>query len=179
MKTPLHAASSGGGANGQYPSFPSSAAGGAGGATGNDGKTVGLTGGNRIGLEEARAFMDYYCQRFNFGKPDLVYNTVGGGGGKGGRGRNNNAGSWCATLLVGGRRIGMGEAKSKKDAMNRAYLDTAQYLESCDKDLWSTWCEKKTASMVMKGAMPAHVVFEVDTRTDEVRDVVALSCLPC
>ena len=115
--------------------------------------------------------MDYYCQRFKFGKPDLVYNTVGGGGGGGGkysRGKSN-AGSWCATLLVGGRRIGMGEAKSKKDAMNRAYLDTAQYLESCDATLWGDWCEKKTASMVMKGAMPAHVVFEVDTRTDEVR----------
>lgn len=32
---------------------------------GNDGRTVGLTNGARIALEEARAFMDYYCS-FHF-----------------------------------------------------------------------------------------------------------------
>lgn len=159
MKTPLHAASLGGGQGGGNGQFATYASGGA--STGNDGKTIGLSAGQRIGLEEARAFMDYYCQRFNFGKPDLRYATASGG-----RGRQSNS-SWCATLLVDGRRIGMGESKSKKDAMNRAYLDTAQYLESCDKDLWGSWSEKKTASMVMKGAMPAHVVFEVDAKTDE------------
>lgn len=61
----------------------------------------------------------------------------------------------------------MGEAKSKKEASNRAYLDTAQYLESCDADLWNVWTEKKKSNLVMKGAMPAHVVFDVDPRTDE------------
>lgn len=64
MRTPLHAASSGGGGGGgggggnQFPVYAST---GAGNPAGNDGKTVGLSGGQRIGLEEARAFMDYYC----------------------------------------------------------------------------------------------------------------------
>lgn len=51
--------------------------------------------------------------------------------------------------------------------MNRAYLDTAQYLESCDGDLWNIWVEKKKSNLILKGGMPAHVVFDIDPRTDE------------
>lgn len=59
----------------------------------------------------------------------------------------------------------MGEGKTKKDAMNKAYLDTAQYLESCDADLWKLWLDKKGS--MKGGALEAHVVFEVDAKTDE------------
>ncbi|KAK4698816.1 hypothetical protein P7C70_g7454, partial [Phenoliferia sp. Uapishka_3] len=140
-------------------SFPASAQ----GQAQNDGKSVALTNGQRIGLEEARAFMDYYCNRFNFGRPDLQYSNVGSGG----YSRSKNAGSWCATLLVNGRRIGMGEARNKKDAQNRAYLDVAQYLESCDAQLWGQWSEKKLQTKGGKNDGSAHVVFDVDPRTDE------------
>lgn len=61
----------------------------------------------------------------------------------------------------------MGEARNKKDAHNRAYLDTAQYLESCDSELWGQWSAKKQSNMIVKGTMTAHVVFDVDPRTDE------------
>jgi hypothetical protein len=147
----------------------------------NDNKTVALTNGTRIGLEEARAFMDYYCSKFKFDKPDLRYTQAagpsGGGGGRMGRGGRGGgktgSESWTATLLVGGKRIGMGEAQSKKVAMDKAYLDTAQYLEECDQDLWRMWCDKKNSALVLKGGMPAHVVFEVDAKTDEeLRDTV-------
>ena len=103
--------------------------------------------------------------RFNFGRPDLQYSAAAGGSSYG-RGKSN--GSWCATLLVNGRRIGMGEARNKKDAQNRAYLDVAQYLESCDPDLWGQWTEKKMMSKGSKGGDGgAHIVFDVDPRTDE------------
>lgn len=104
-------------------------------------------------------------QRFNFGRPDLQYQTIQPQG-RYGR-QQNGGGSWRATLLVNGRRIGMGEARNKKEAMNRAYLDTAQYLESCDGDLWNIWVEKKKSNLILKGGMPAHVVFDIDPRTDE------------
>lgn len=172
MVTPLHMLSKGslpGPANGSSGGFPTFAAGSAGGGPGgNDGKSVGLTTGQRIGLEEARAFMDFYTNKYKFGKPDLQYATVDSHSSNYSRGRKGpTGGSWSATLLVNGRRIGMGEAKNKKDAMNRAYLDTAQYLESCDESLWNSWTEKKTSSLVAKGGMAAHVVFDVDSRTDE------------
>ncbi|GAA5869564.1 hypothetical protein JCM1840_004460 [Sporobolomyces johnsonii] len=126
---------------------------------GNDGKSVQLSNGVRIGLEEARAFMDYYCSRFGFGRPDLAYASVPG--------RQWGQSSWRATLAVQGRRIGVGAARQKKEATNRAYLDTAQYLEGCDADLWNDWEEKKRQKKVEKGTAPAHVVFEVDERVEE------------
>lgn len=65
MITPLHEAStmtqkggSGGGGQQQYAQYAPTQ----GGPAPNDGKTVGLSGGQRIGLEEARGFMDFYCE---------------------------------------------------------------------------------------------------------------------
>lgn len=113
-------------------------------------------------------------QRFNFGKPDLQYREVTPQVG-GGRGRRIIKGNsiWQATLLVDGRRIGMGESRAKKDAQNRAYLDVAQYLESCDPDLWKTWLEKKKTMAVFKGGLPPHIVFTIDDKADdELRETV-------
>ncbi|GAA5926212.1 hypothetical protein JCM1841_001157 [Sporobolomyces salmonicolor] len=141
--------------------LPPAAAAGPNGAApgGNDGRFVELSNGVRIGLEEARAFMDYYCSRFGFPRPDLSYASVPG--------RQRGQSSWRATLAVQGRRIGVGAARQKKDATNRAYLDTAQYLEGCDTALWNDWEEKKRQKKVEKGTAPAHVVFEVDERVEE------------
>ena len=171
LVTPLHVAStsnqqgnnnnnSGGGGAPQYASYPSQTL--TAPPDGNDGKKVVLSKGQVIGLEEARGFMDYYCQRFNFGRPDLDYTVLQAQG----RGRHAT-GTWRATLLVNGRRIGMGEAKNKKEATNRAYLDTAQYLESCDADLWGQWSLKKQQNQIQKGTIAAHVMFQVDPKTDE------------
>ncbi|KAM0753259.1 P-loop containing nucleoside triphosphate hydrolase protein [Meredithblackwellia eburnea MCA 4105] len=140
----------------------------------NNGKTVQLSSGLRIGLEEARAFMDYYCTRFGFGRPDLQYRNVLPNHLYTGRKKApNGTGTWSATLLVNGSRIGMGEARNKKDAQNRAYLDVAQYLESVDADLWKQWTEKKVQGKVAKGEIAPHVTFEVDGKTeDELREMV-------
>ncbi|GAA5992997.1 hypothetical protein JCM10908_000789 [Rhodotorula pacifica] len=132
----------------------------------NDGRRVVLQNGAIVGLEEARAFMDYYCNRFGFGRPDLSYTTIPSS-------RRGGASHWRATLRVGGAQIGVGEARAKKDAMNRAYLDTASYLEGCDPSLWTAWEDKKRNKLVEKGDVQAHVVFEAPGDVEEdLRDAV-------
>ncbi|GAA6053256.1 hypothetical protein JCM3770_002681 [Rhodotorula araucariae] len=133
----------------------------------NDGRTVALSTGQRIGLEEARAFMDYYCSRFNFGRPDLQTASVPGFG------RSRGASTWRVTLRVGGAQIGVGEARAKKDAQNRAYLDTASYLEQCDASLWAEWSARKEMRKMEKTGQAPHVVFEVTPDVeDELREAV-------
>ena len=104
--------------------------------------------------------------RFSFGRPELSYTTLPPA-------RRGGASHWRATLRVGGAQIGVGEARAKKDAMNRAYLDTASYLEGCDPSLWSAWEDKKRNKLVEKGDVQAHVVFEAPGEVEEdLRDAV-------
>lgn len=103
--------------------------------------------------------MDYYCQRFNFGKPDVVYTAVG-------------ANKWEAVMTVGGRKIGMGAAPSKKNAQVRCYLDVTQYLEASDPPLWATFSRLKPAALTNSQAGVPHVVLTMsDDLEDEVRDL--------
>ncbi|PRQ70928.1 hypothetical protein AAT19DRAFT_10468 [Rhodotorula toruloides] len=132
----------------------------------NNGSSVTLSNGDRVSLEEARAFMDFYCQRFNFDKPSLEARAVKidqpapfTRGRR--RVKGNQKGQWRATLRVAGAQIGVGEAASKKDAERRAYLDTALYLESCDPGLWDAWKQRKLDKLVSKGELPPHVSFDV------------------
>ncbi len=76
--------------------------------------------------------MDYYCRRFNFGKPDITYKEISK------RGTN---GYWEAVMMVGGRRIGQGSGANKKTSMTSCYVDVTQYLEKCDPELWTTFLE--------------------------------------
>ncbi|GAA5843294.1 hypothetical protein JCM11251_007280 [Rhodosporidiobolus azoricus] len=149
----------------------------------NDGKTVLLGNGERIGLDEARAFMDYYCSRFNFPKPDLKFTAVPLGPppsfARGPRGRSTKSAAagntqWRATLSVSGSKVGVGHARQKKEAQNKAYLDTASYLESCDPSLWDAWVQRKRDNAMAKGKVPAHVVFETgrDDVEEEMREAV-------
>ncbi|GAA6063881.1 hypothetical protein JCM10212_005873 [Sporobolomyces blumeae] len=120
---------------------------------GNDGKSVRLSNGQIVQLDEARMFMDYYCSKFNFPKPDLSYTSHPT--------RQRGVSTWRATLSVLGSRIGMGTAKRKDVATKMAYLDTASYLEGMDPDLWQSWEEKKRNKKVEKGVVAAHVEFVV------------------
>ncbi|KAK4052988.1 hypothetical protein OIO90_004112 [Microbotryomycetes sp. JL221] len=109
-------------------------------------------------------------QKFGFGKPDLRYNHVAEARSRGGRSRkasSNGSGTWQAILLVAKSQVGLGEAKSKKDAANKAYLDAGAYIERCDPALWNDWCERKQGNLIAKGQIQAHVKFYVDPRTDE------------
>ncbi|KAJ7900350.1 P-loop containing nucleoside triphosphate hydrolase protein [Mycena olivaceomarginata] len=106
--------------------------------------------------EQARSFMDYYCRRFGFGKPEISF--VEGRSG------------WEALMDVGGRRIGLGKAKSKKNAQNTCYLDVTAYLESCDPELWQAYLEASKSGTVL--GMAPKIFFEMsDQLDDEIRDL--------
>lgn len=76
--------------------------------------------------------MDYYCRKYDFGQPFVDLEET--------KGRRTQG--WEAVMTVGGRRIGLGSAQSKKDAAKNCYLDVISYLEKCDPALWKDFLEK-------------------------------------
>ncbi len=109
-----------------------------------------------VDLERARQFMDYYCRRFGFGNPDIEYTS---------KARKSGSPTWEAVMTVGGRRIGMGGGKSKKDAQTSCYVDVTQYLEKCDPELWKRFVEDSKHGRDL-GLAPA-VLFQVDQQTED------------
>ncbi|KAJ7064802.1 hypothetical protein C8F01DRAFT_775775 [Mycena amicta] len=89
--------------------------------------TVSLSDSTVATYEQARTFMDYYCHRFAFGKPDVTF--------------EENRKGWEAFMDVGGRKIGFGKANNKENAEITCYLDVTAYLEGCDPDLWKAYLE--------------------------------------
>ena len=55
--------------------------------------------------------MDYYCRRFNFGKPDITFEESKKGTQK-----------WEAVMSVDDSRIGVGKATNKKNSLNSLTL---------------------------------------------------------
>lgn len=80
-----------------------------------------------MGYELAWQFMDYYCQTYQFDKPDVEFRVEGG--------------HWEAIMTVGGRRIGMGRGSNMDNSQTACYLDATRYLESCDPSLWKAFVE--------------------------------------
>ncbi|KNZ73430.1 putative ATP-dependent RNA helicase DHX36 [Termitomyces sp. J132] len=119
-----------------------------------------LSNGDVVHYEQARNFMNYYCRRYNFGKPDITFQET------------NKSGGWEAIITVGGRRIGLGSATTKKSAQVACYLDVTQYLESCDPELWKTFVEAAKSGADL-GLAP-KVYFQMSDRLDdELRDLNA------
>ncbi|RDB28425.1 ATP-dependent RNA helicase DHX36 [Hypsizygus marmoreus] len=113
-----------------------------------------------VTYERARNFMDYYCRRYGFGKPEITFEELKGGQG------------WEAIMNVGGRRIGLGSAATKKNAQIACYLDVTQYLESCDAELWKTFVQAAKSGADL-GLAP-KVFFQMSDRLDdEIRDLCA------
>ncbi|KAK7064230.1 adaptin N terminal region-domain-containing protein [Favolaschia claudopus] len=118
--------------------------------------TIALSDKSSATYEQARSFMDYYCSRFGFSKPDLTFLE-----GKSG---------WEAVMEVGGSKIGIGNGKSKKHAQTTCYLDVAAYLEGCDPDLWKAYLEAAQSGSVL--GMAPKIFFEMsDPLDDEIRDL--------
>ncbi|KAJ7487601.1 P-loop containing nucleoside triphosphate hydrolase protein [Mycena galericulata] len=106
--------------------------------------------------EQARTFMDYYCRRFGFGKPEITF--------------VENRNMWEALMDVGGRRIGLGKSNNKKNAQITCYLDVTAYLESCDPELWQAYLEASKTGAVL--GMAPKIFFEMsDQLDDEIRDL--------
>lgn len=105
-----------------------------------------LSDGTVVKVDDARQFMDYYCRKYRFGKPFISLQA----------GKGRNAG-WEASMTVDGRRIGLGDAKSKKDATKNCYLDVVHYLEGCDPDLWKSYLKDKKTGKSMLDSIPVRL----------------------
>ncbi|KAJ6604653.1 P-loop containing nucleoside triphosphate hydrolase protein [Mycena vulgaris] len=118
--------------------------------------SVTLSDSSTANFEQARSFIDYYCRRFGFSKPEITFVE----------GKNN----WEALMDVGGRRIGLGKAASKKNAQVTCYLDVVSYLESCDPELWQAYLEAAKTGAAL--GMAPKIFFEMSDRLDdEIRDL--------
>jgi small subunit ribosomal protein S24e len=121
-----------------------------------------LSDGTVVTYERSRQFMDYYCRRFGFGKPDIVYNNV--------KSRSGHNLIWEAAMHVDGRRIGIGTGTNKKAALTSCYVDVTQYLESCDRALWETFAKEVPEGKDI--SMAPRVLFQMsEGLEDEVRDL--------
>ncbi|KAI0651863.1 P-loop containing nucleoside triphosphate hydrolase protein [Trametes meyenii] len=114
--------------------------------TGGPIETV-LSDGSVVTYDKARHFMDYYCRRFRFSKPDIDYTQP-------------NRSYWQADMIVGERRIGFGKGASKKEAMMKCYTDVVQYLESCDANIWNEFQEAVKTGKDL--GMAPTVLFQAD-----------------
>ncbi|KAJ6610909.1 hypothetical protein B0H10DRAFT_2058541 [Mycena sp. CBHHK59/15] len=118
--------------------------------------TVTLSNNTTANYEQARSFMDYYCRRFGFGKPEITF--------------VENKYGWEALMDVGGRRIGLGKSQNKKNAQITCYLDVTAYLESCDPELWQAYLEASKSGADL--GMAPKIYFEMSDRLDdEIRDL--------
>lgn len=73
-------------------------------------------------------------------------------------------------MKVNGSKIGMGSAKSKKDAMKNCYLDVVQYLEGCDAQLWKSFLEARKTGKNLFDSIPVRL--DVSQRLeDDIKDL--------
>ena len=121
-----------------------------------------LPDGTVVTYERSRQFMDYYCRRFGFGRPELIYIER-----KVPRGQNP---IWEVVMNVGGRRIGIGTGTNKKFAQTNCYADVTKYLEGCDRALWETFLLEAADGKDL--GMAPKVLFQMsDGLENEVREL--------
>ncbi|WWC58777.1 uncharacterized protein I303_101321 [Kwoniella dejecticola CBS 10117] len=136
--------------------------------SGGSNETANLSDGTQISYERARQFMEYYCQRYKFGKPDIGFSqTSQTSHSKSRRGKPSATMTWDAVITVGNRKIGMGQSANKKGAQVKAYLDVTQYLESCDPGLWRDFLEFSKKDKSASLGMAPHLVFQMSDRLNE------------
>ncbi|KAK4048803.1 hypothetical protein OIV83_004569 [Microbotryomycetes sp. JL201] len=126
------------------------------------GKRATLSKGDQINLEEAKIFIDFYCKKFDFGKPEFKYSNAADRG----RRKGGGGGTWEATLSIAGSALGVGHAKAKKDAANTAHLDAVRHIEFHSPDLWQEYLDRKQNNLIAKGKAPPHVAFQIDGHTN-------------
>ncbi|KAG1881654.1 P-loop containing nucleoside triphosphate hydrolase protein [Suillus tomentosus] len=119
-------------------------------------QVIELSDGSVVDYERARSFMDYYCRRYGFSKPDIELEEQ-----RQGRAKS----TWAAVMIVGDKKIGMGSSATKKAAQIQCYLDVVQYLQQCDPDLWKTFVEASKTGKDL-GLAP-KVYFQISTKLEE------------
>lgn len=128
-----------------------------------------LSDGSPITPERAREFMDFYCNRFRFGKPDITLEPDVKT-----KGRKQVASGWTAGMVVNGSQIGIGTGTSKKAAQTNCYVDAVRYLEQCDPELWRHFdATHKPGAPV---GMAPHVEFHMSEElNDDVQDIYEMT----
>ncbi|QRW19017.1 Helicase associated domain (HA2) [Rhizoctonia solani] len=122
-----------------------------------------LRDGSAVTYEIARQFMDFYCKEFHYDPPEITFD----------KSEQGSRTAWDATMTVGGRRIGLGYASTKKEAKNNCYIDVTVYLDQCDEKLWPKF-KQQMAHHGPEGepSMAAKVHFIMsDDLDDEIRDL--------
>ncbi|KZT65131.1 P-loop containing nucleoside triphosphate hydrolase protein [Daedalea quercina L-15889] len=123
-----------------------------------------LPDGTKVDYEKARQFMDYYCRRFGFPRPELIYTSFKVPQ------RGGDSTGWQAEMTVDGRRIGFSKGSNKKNSMLSCYVDVTQYLEQCDPQIWKDFLrDQKTGKDL--GLAP-RVSFQIDeSLQDRIEDL--------
>ena len=133
-------------------------------STGAEAQPTGLSDGTIVTYERSRQFMDYYCRRFGFGSPDVVYEEVRAPG------RRGHTLTWEAVMHVGGNRIGIGTGTNKKAALTHCFIDVTRYLEGCDRALWETFTKEVPEGKDL--GLATKVLFQMsEGLEEEVRDL--------
>ncbi|CCO26779.1 putative ATP-dependent RNA helicase DHX36 [Rhizoctonia solani AG-1 IB] len=122
-----------------------------------------LRDGSAVTYEIARQFMEFYCKEFHYEPPEVTFD----------KSEQGSRTAWDATMTVGGRRIGLGYASSKKEAKTNCYIDVTVYLDQCDDKLWPRF-KQQMAHYGPEGepTMAEKVHFMMsDDLDDEIRDL--------
>ncbi|WAR54174.1 hypothetical protein PtB15_3B687 [Puccinia triticina] len=124
--------------------------------------------GSELTLEQAKAYMSFYCRKFQFGSPDIQHENTK-------KGRQ----TWVTTIFVGGRKIGLGHASSKKDSLNEAYLDTVVYLGESDPALWAEFGSSIENQEAVAGGLVPAVLFKLSNDTEQDLRQIVYSSMDC
>ncbi|KIY52731.1 P-loop containing nucleoside triphosphate hydrolase protein [Fistulina hepatica ATCC 64428] len=125
-----------------------------------DQTSIDLPDGSVVPIERAQAFMDYYCRKFGFSRPDFDYIS----------GSKRGLQYWEAVLVVGDRRIGFGSGSTKKAAERASFLDVVKYFYDCDADLWKAFVEAARTGADL-GLAPTVSLVSSPSLNRDVRDI--------
>ncbi|SYW76632.1 related to ATP-dependent RNA helicase [Ustilago bromivora] len=125
-----------------------------------------LSDGSELTLQRAREFIDFYCKRFNLGKPDIRQSAAKQGKPKRGAAKaSSSVDQPHASMYIAGNQVGAAVGKNKKQALANCYLESVAYIESTDPSLW------KTFSLLHKPGMSIikapHVTFTMSEELDD------------
>ncbi|KAJ9475751.1 hypothetical protein PHBOTO_005852 [Pseudozyma hubeiensis] len=125
-----------------------------------------LSDGSELTVQRAREFIDFYCKRFNLGKPDVRQSAGKQGKPKRGAAKSSAAASQPhASMYIAGNEIGAAVGKNKKQAVANCYLESVSYIESTDPSLWKTFSLLHKPGMSINKA--PHVTFSMSDELDD------------
>ncbi|KAJ1021076.1 hypothetical protein NDA16_003862 [Ustilago loliicola] len=126
-----------------------------------------LSDGSELTLQRARELIDFYCKRFNLGKPDIRQSAAKQAKSKRGLkpSTSTSTNQPHASMYIAGNEIGAAVGKNKKQAVANCYLEAVSYIESTDPSLWKTFSLLHKPGMSINKA--PHVTFNMSQELDD------------